>query len=243
MPIPIQSCLQHIKHTLGGGLPDDIEPLAIINEAGRNLVTLHPWKWLYRPPVTLGQVSGQSWIALPSDFGGIISLEFTIGLTHFVVQTTLNQIQNYRANLITVPAYTLYAAVIYTEDPTTGASTPRLEIFPTPGSTDASAIQLIYRATWVDITNTDTDVTITPDWMDPILLQLIRAVARGFHSEDQGSMSQRLTDVMSSPLWRKAVERDADTQNEFGPLRHGWMTHTTRHWPWTLRTTVGPPGV
>ncbi len=241
MPIPVQQCLQHLKHTLGGGLPDDLDPLAIINEAGRTLVTLHPWKWLYRPPVSLAQVTGQEWMDLPTDFGSIVSLEFTLGLTRFIVQTTPAQIQEYRSNLITVPAYTLYTTVLYTVDPTTGASTPRLEIFPTPSQDDADACRLVYQATWVDIVDSDTVVAITPDWMDPIFIQLIRATGRGFFNEDQGTMSRRLQDVLSSPLWRAAIERDSDTQPEFGQLRHGWLTTTQKYLPYTLRTQVAPP--
>src|SRR5689334_17138957 len=53
MTLSVQECLQHIRSTLGGELSSDHQPISILNQAGRHLVTMHEWLWLLRPVVAL----------------------------------------------------------------------------------------------------------------------------------------------------------------------------------------------
>lgn len=46
MALTATQCAQQIRHTLGGELSSELDPLRITNEVGRLFVTMHPWKWL-----------------------------------------------------------------------------------------------------------------------------------------------------------------------------------------------------
>ena len=53
MALTVQSALSQITHSLGGQLSGELDPIGILNEAGQYLVSMHDWRWLDRPPVSL----------------------------------------------------------------------------------------------------------------------------------------------------------------------------------------------
>lgn len=66
MVLTATQCAQQIRHTLGGELSSELDPLRITNEVGRMFVTMHPWKWLETAEANLNlrgsiSITGGSW--------------------------------------------------------------------------------------------------------------------------------------------------------------------------------------
>ena len=40
----VQDLYDHITHALHGSIAD-LSPLTLVNQAGRHMTTMHPWKW------------------------------------------------------------------------------------------------------------------------------------------------------------------------------------------------------
>lgn len=66
MVLTATQCAQQIRHTLGGELSSELDPLRITNEVGRMFVTMHAWKWLETAEANLDlrgsiSITGGSW--------------------------------------------------------------------------------------------------------------------------------------------------------------------------------------
>lgn len=49
MTITASEALDHLRHALDGGVPEDISPLRILNQSGETMTSLWRWKYLVRP--------------------------------------------------------------------------------------------------------------------------------------------------------------------------------------------------
>lgn len=219
MAYTIQDGLDDIRHELGGELVG-INALRCLNEAGQKLYALRDWNFLVRVGVPLPSVAAQSWIELPEDFGQIVTLQFTNGLTAAVSLSTLQQINEYRSQLVTIPSYMLYATVSWVVD--AGAVIPRLEVFPSPSTTDAALLTLTYRVRWVTLNATTDDTPLEiPEWFEPVYRQAVRATAYGYQ---KGEMNSRWADLRQSIDFLSAERQDGAQQVDFGQLRNGAMS-------------------
>lgn len=307
MALSVKNCLDHIEHTLGGPLPQEIGGIKLVNQAGDFLVSVNPWKWLENVPhkanlrasisVTTGNwdvdepnrlyvlpdtnfledytfVDGDTFevtggtsvtkghyrvvsrknrdslilesdisttgtdlvnsdiagtlhtgaIALPADFRDLITIETSSGLLKGITLTTFTELLERRASSVTTTSGNYYAAIVHPQTTalgaSTGAPTPRLEIWPSPGANEVAAMTLIYRAGWTTLSS-DTALLRIPPYLELPYLEILRALARGFEEEDQGSVSQRLAGVMTGPLMAVAKERDDMVQPHYGRIRNG----------------------
>lgn len=221
MAYTIQDGLADIRHEIGNTLVG-IDNLRVLNEAGQKLYNLRDWNFLVRVGETLGGVQGQSWIELPLDFGQIVTLQYTNGLTASVILSTLDQIDLYRSQLITIPSYTLYTAISWVPGTTTGSIVPRLEVFPSPPVTDTALLTMTYRVRWtLPPASTDSEPIPIPEWFEALYRQMIRAVAKGYQA---GDMQARISDVRGGLDFLAAERQDGAQQREFGQVRNGSMS-------------------
>ncbi len=161
-------------------------------------------------------------IALPSDFREIIAINTTSGLLKGVQLTSFEDLLSKRAANFTSAGFH-YGAIIQPTDTdltADGAPVARLEIWPQPSANETAPLTILYRATWKRITQ-DTHRLRLPVYCESLYLQVLRAFARGYEEEDEISMSQRLMEVMTGPLFGAAVDRDASIQPDYGPLMYG----------------------
>ena len=322
MALSVQNCLDHIEHTLGGPLPQEIGGIKLINQAGDFLVSANPWKWLENVQhkanlrgqvaitgatpstktltktgafanyefvdgdmyeVTSGtnailgfyRVTGRTSdnaitlesdyftsasgtdqagtlhtgaLALPADFRDLIGVNSSSGLLKGISLVTHTELLERRASSYTTTSGNYYAAIVHPQTTglasSTGAPTPRLEIWPTPGANETAAMTFIYRAGWVECVN-DTDLIRVPSYLELPFLEIVRALARGWEEEDQGSISVRLSQVMSGPLMIVAKERDDMTQPDYGRLRNGAadsvLVGSARSWDFNTQGAPTPP--
>lgn len=216
----LRAMAQHIL----GGAPGTIVTSAtatgnlMVNEAGRRLAMSHTWKWLERNPTTLDLTSGQAYIALPTDFAHLIACEAAPSLGRCLNLTTFGGLAEMRARLITTTgAY--FAAIV---QPTQAAANsapgaPRLELWPTPGANVTAAFAIWYRAKWTELSS-DTDVANVPLWIEPLLCQMVRAVAKGYEEED---IDDRIDRVLGGGTFAQAIEHDGQIQPDYGPIEGG----------------------
>lgn len=167
-------------------------------------------------------------VALPSDFSELVGYETTEGLTSDLSLVTHARLIELRTGQIDTFTARYFGAISWAQDNTAdgGAPTPLLEIWPIPESNDFGAFEILYRAGWRQITD-ESDTVNLPDWLAPLWFQLIGAFVRGYEEEDQASLSARLEEIVSGPLWAAAVRRDGRVQPDFGPIEGGAVQRLT----------------
>ena len=181
-------------------------------------------------------------IALPSDFREIIAINTTSGLLKGVELTTFGDLLSKRAASFTSSGYHYGAISQPTDTDLTvdGAPVARLEIWPQPSANETAAITIMYRAGWKRITK-DTHRLRLPVYCESLYIQFLRAFARGYEEEDEFTVSQRLTEIMSGPLFGAAVDRDASIQSDYGPSLHGATESNNYGSPFANFNTIPGP--
>jgi hypothetical protein len=232
------------KHALGGGSPAVIVTDAdttldmLINQAGEQLVALHPWQWLMAPPSTLNFTADQAYVALPSDFGEMVEVAYNDSLRcfHWVTPQEL-AVRRGRA-IQWDGAY--HGAVFWPGQTvvTANAGAPRLELHPTPASSVTGALRLVYRRGWT-VLDTATDVANVPLWIEPLLVELINAWAGG--AENEPERQALLAGVRGGVTFDAAVRRDGGGQTDFGPIRGGAAERAAMSERWLEDGTVSDP--
>ena len=307
MVLTATQCQQQIRHTLGGELSNDLDPLRVTNEAGRWLATMHAWKWLETTEAHLdlranvaitgaefdvadngegnlhfsktdaflnytwsdgdtleitagtnmvaghyrvtkkvdkdavllekdasstgtGTLTGvsatlhASAIILPADFRELLSYSTTSGLLTGLALTSYQDLIDRKQSISTHTSGYYYGAIAHPSPvgsaDSVGAPVPRLEIYPAPGANATGAIRIFYRSDWTDLTS-DSELLRVPAYVETLFLQVLRAFARGYEEEDQGSLTARLLEIGSGPLFSTAVVRDGEIQPDYGPLKGG----------------------
>jgi hypothetical protein len=241
--LTVEDASAHIKHALGGMLLEDLDPLYIINETGQRLTAMRAWNWLIRPQVLMSLVANQEYLTpVPDDFGEIVTIEYVAGLTARVIQSNFHVIAQYRSQAFASPGYLLYVAISHAPD-TSGVPKPRFEIYPTPLTSQPDTIKMFYRARWTNLEGADSALIPVPVWMEPLFIQVLRAVALGYQKEDEASMSMRLRDVIGGPDWQFAARSDASEQTNRGPLRGGSLQTAWGYddFEWLLQNQILPP--
>lgn len=218
-----------VTHALGGGIPaSDVDQERIINDAGRHLVSMHPWKWLECAPASLNFTQDTAYVAMPSDFRSLVSIESDEDLNADFNLTSIEEIVSLRQNDVNLTSE-YYGALVrpVQTSVTTLMPVPRLELYPTPAASVTGALQIVYQRGWT-LLDTDTDVPNIPWFMEGLLVSLVRAFALGYEEPEGGTVNQRIMDVTGtrdqpSPLFSAAVTEDGMTQPEYGEMRGGWL--------------------
>lgn len=231
------------RHELGGATAathTDADTTAgvYVNLAGRYLVSMHRWNSLIRPPADLDFTAAQEFVALPSDFGeleGIAPNENQYGFG-LVTPAALAELRGHDTSW----DGTFYGAVVQPgqTQATSAPAVARLELWPTPSANLSDALRITYRAGWTELSHASA-VANLPEFFEPLLVEVIRAYAKG---QEEGDTGGRLAAVELSPIFRRTKERDDQIQDEYGPIRNGAAAvAAARTRPWIQTGALGDP--
>lgn len=169
-------------------------------------------------------------VKLPDDFDSLISIHGTDSITNRIRLVDYDQLLRLRTTQVDVTSSAYYsAALTYVGD---NKRVPVLEIYPTPATTTEEQFVMMYRSGWlrggddgarvtsVASTTGETDKTKLPipEWMEPLFLEMCREAAQGWTRPENGTMSQRLTRVMSGDHFQAMKRKDRRAQPYYGPL-------------------------
>jgi len=182
-----------------------------------------------------------NYLELPSDFGSITAIDATDSLIREMNPTTLPHILELRTNPIEVTTWYFWVAVNH-QVLDNGGVEPILEIWPDPNADEFGVVTIFYRATWNDVG--DGGMIALPDFCQEYFIQFLRAFARGYEEEDEGTLDARLAVILKGPIGRAARRFDgAQAGNMWlGPILNGaiQMVSTPEQTPFA-RSPVAHP--
>jgi hypothetical protein len=193
----------------------------IINNAGEHLFS-RAWRFRERTSANLATVASQPYVSLPADVGEIISVEpvnsWSSSIAFVDPASFINMSSTgIEPELSYIVTLTWWTDVSLTPDDLV----PRLDLYPTPAATDASAFNIRYRSKWTEVTTTNIttdEATALPNlasYIESLLCEYIRAFAEG--GED-GTTQQRLAAVDMGILLDRALRVDGTMQPDYGQL-------------------------
>ena len=229
MTLTLGQLRSHVQLAVGGdpstapGMTVPERTAQLINNAGEHLMS-RSWRWRERTSTVVASTASQDYLSLPSDCGEILTIEpknsWSASL-QFVDPATFEKISTEGIE----PELSYVVTLVFHDS--SGVATPRLDIYPTPSSTDATAFNIRYRAQWVALNNasnvngTDdavllgTSHALIPQYMESLLFEYIRAFSEG--GED-GTTQQRLALVDGGILLDQALRKDGTFQPDYGSL-------------------------
>ena len=224
MPITLAQLEDHVEHAIHGEADPRIAPVDLVNQAGEFFASMAHWRFLDRNPVNLTLVADQSWLALPSDFRSIQSATFGDNLARSFELVDLTRIIWLRGSA-QITSTMFYAAVTWPgqTDVTSSPPAPRLELFPTPNAdVTGNPVVIDYNAGWEPMSSA-TDVANVPNWIIPLLIEVVRQYTLGILDSDRGrgSVSTRMVPVLASDFLRRMQIRDGAAQANLGYMRGG----------------------
>lgn len=237
--ISVQDCYNRISHWLHTDDHGAISKRDIINDAQVLLTSMHRWRWLNRSTVGLDLIEDQTWVDIPDDVGEILSIESSDNSSFRAINlTTLDEVNNIRGSIAGLGQY--WCSVVYSEPGPSGeASRPRLEIAPTPGTTEVNAYSMFYRARLLPVSD-DFQMIPLPWFMTALWWEVLRSVAQGTYEEMHGTVTDRITKVIVGPIMDLAVQQDGRIQTTAGKLRGGILDSDTV-FGFTNATTLAAP--
>lgn len=215
MAFALKHYVNIVEYVSGGSTDARLDPIDIVNQAGQTLFALHQWEFLNRPVAILSTVAGQDYVTMPDDVSDVISVEPYSRVTESVTMVSMSRINALRASILN-EYLRWYAAVEFPDavNVSTAVAGPRLAFWPTPSTTQANAFRLNYRAGWRDLVGLS-DIPVTPVWMEPMLTECVRLVARAMINP-QGSVDNELAPMINGPRFLMAKRRDGSTQMNLG---------------------------
>lgn len=186
-----------------------LSALQYINTAGKMLVNMMGWSWLDRAGTTLDFVASQGYVVLPSDVLRVHSIT-PAALGQALTLVSFDTWIQYQKQGIQPNGYVGYVGG---DVGSGGAYTRRLFLYPTPSANLTGALSMIYRGGWTEILAGDDAGTFIgiPPFMEPLYLEVLRAVAYGYEENDNGSVSQRMEMVKNSRVYKDAVAVDVNS--------------------------------
>ena len=122
-----------------------------------------------------------------------------------------------------------------------GTPQPRLDIWPAPTSDSVGGLLVYYRGGWMPVTN-DSQMLYLPEWMETLYLLAVRAFARGYEREGDGTVNMRLMDIQAGPIFMAAQQRDKEMTPNLGPMGGGAVQGLRANYDyfWNFSSTAGP---
>lgn len=229
---------------LEGNVSSAFDVGEIVNEAGAYLFDMHPWNCLVAPPITLDFLASRNYVELPANFGKVIEIVPTSGLTSSFSFTSMQNLTNYRSESVTQIAQHYFAAISYPsqEDRTKPPPPPRLELWPTPSSESRGVLTIVYRKRWRVLVD-NTDVPDMDESLNPLLRLVVRAFVLGYEEEDAGSLDERLAVIESGSILQRLKENDGLRQSDAGVLIGGLLAEYPRwnDYGWRVNASASDP--
>jgi hypothetical protein len=110
---------------------------------------------------------------------------------------------------------------------------PVLELDRAPSATGLDQLTLIYRGSWVDV-NDDEDELPLPgtdygdEYCNLLYIQILRALARGWDEEGNGTADGRLDHIRRGPIFAAAAQTDGLFRAKVGRMGKGTATDVAR---------------
>jgi hypothetical protein len=218
----------------------------VIERVGPNAIHIG---WPYTTTGTITNFSATvktDSIVLPIDFGNIIDIQPTQGLVNSFNLTDVGFINQLRTNEVAVGNFRYWGAVTrgknfdHTGQASVGTGAWRLEIYPTPTSTEYNALTMYYRAGWRPVTD-DTDLINIPQYCESLMRMIVRSFARGYEEDDVASIHARLQEIQQSPMFVNARRRDGDIQPTLGQMSGGAVAQYEKQERQYLKSSVLGP--
>ena len=221
--LTVESCERMALQTLGnpGALPSEFSALDLVNRAGRWLCTAHPWNWLNRLD-TLDVTGGQLFVPLTSlgAVTAILAVQFSDQSSFYLRETTLSNILDKRTGQTPSGDPTYFA--LNDQIAADGSLTKVLELDSSPTDDISDGITIHFRAGFQIPQGGAASARIAvPDEWEGLFLLAVRAVARGYHHEDDGTGDARLTALKRSDEFQDLKRMDGMRQSNYGPLTGG----------------------
>lgn len=164
-----------------GQTPDSRHDLwADLNEAGREVFTQIPWNMRRAAPTTLVAVASQEFIALPSDWAQLDSVNPQNAGSWSVQLVTIADIMRMRSTPGTFDAGTTFIAfgAWVTQAAVNASPTQRCEIYPTPTTNGSPTLNVTYLRRWRELSSgSGTDLPNIPNEFEAALVAKFTAIA------------------------------------------------------------------
>ena len=108
-----------------------------------------------------------------------------------------------------------------------GAPRPRFDLWPTPTADMAEALTVYYRGGWRAI-DSDTAIVPIPEYVNPLYITAVRAVARGMEMQDEAALEDRLNRLRVSTLFMEGERADNNVQHTSGRMAGGAVSRQSR---------------
>ncbi len=230
---------QHVLYSLGlDSFPEHLSGAEIVNQAGRWLASVHPWKFLAGAETHIDFVANQDYALLPADTGEVLAIDRADGFHSSFEWTTQQGMVDLRTTTPVAATFHWWGVVVYTASATDKKPAPRIDLYPTPTTSLPSALKVRYRRKWAEATK-DSDPLYVPDYVEALLIQTAIAFGRGYVEEDVAPLDVRLSQILAGPLYAAAVAQDGRIQRDYGRISGGAaeITSRRRHFD----NTVGNP--
>ncbi len=220
-----------VANALGGGTLDTQLPVSsgshgtqagyVANEAGRQFFS-HAWNFRIVGPVDVGFVADVTYALLPVDFGELRKITFKSSLVNYFSLGSIDDVIEHRRLSITT-TFLIVAALVYPTGPRrVGLPPPRIEMSPTPATTDADALSVAYWRDWMELEN-GSDVPNIPQWTERLFIEYVQQHAQAYSNGSKLNIAERLERLETSRLFINARKKDGRTQGEVGPLQGGYI--------------------
>jgi hypothetical protein len=223
---------REVLHALGN--PDestlDITAGAIVNDALEHIAAMHEWRWLTTGQASLSIVGGQSYVALPADFGTLTALEHDQSWSAFMTPVTWATLIRLRTDPVESWAagyfYVISTGNVESGEEDAGLSLPTIELYPTPATDADDALMIVYRRFLRRLSHDD-DRPQWPAYMDRPLSLLARAFASTDYDDDPASAYSR----EFSALMGDCITKDGLSARSFGQMGGGAVAGRVRATP------------
>lgn len=179
-------------------------------------------------------------VALPLDFRNAVSISSTNDGVHTVNWVTPALLNMLRGHGITSEAAGSWkVALEYVGTP----PRPVLGVYPTPVEGAVDALRMIYMRGPLRGAYTDPDTTILdwPEYIEPLLVETVRAYALGMEPSKNQNLAALLSVVRAGPLWESARSADDRMQDKYGVVRNGAAQRRRRYGERWLNSVPGGP--
>lgn len=198
-----------------GKIPNGAPLRLIITQAIERLCTYHQWNWMAGTD-TLDLTADVAYVTLPTDFGHLLALDGNSTNRYRLCAVSMPQMLRLRAEQPSSLTVSYGQAFSYAIDAATQATAAvparwRLELYPTPTSTEADALAVSYRRriTLPAATSGESAVVDVPPHCSAALLALVRAEAALASPEKIATDKYPLYEQQAQTQLALLKERDA----------------------------------
>lgn len=172
-----------------------------------------------------GTLNANRAVILPSDFGwglkSLVAANSSVTLNTFE-WSSMEKLAELRSGFPLTPIGLYHGALWQAHNISTAGGAPawRLELWPYPTEADPDLFLVSYRVKW-SRPSVDAGTLPIPEILEPLFIQILRAVTRGYEEEEEATVEDRIDRLKGSSLFMDTVNADGLMQPTMGPLPYG----------------------